>query len=81
MGIKVQYDSQMQELRAFLISGTTWRDLSKEEFSEKSKHIKSLLVLSEIALQEGIYSKEHLKEDLQLINKAYKTINILIFEK
>ncbi|MGG3235631.1 hypothetical protein ABEP17_19595 [Priestia flexa] len=72
--IKEQYDTEMQGLHAFLLSGTTWRDLSKEEFSDKSKHIKSLLVLSEIALQEGIYSKEHLKEDLQLINKAIKQL-------
>ncbi|MEC1524448.1 hypothetical protein P9D43_20815 [Neobacillus niacini] len=72
--IKEQYDSGMQELREFLKAETTWQDLTFEEFSAKSGTFKSLLVLSELAMQEGVYPEEYLKDELQQILQGIKRL-------
>lgn len=74
MSIKEQYDSSMQELQEFLSKENTWKDLSVEEFSEKSRLFKSLLLLSEIAKQEAFYSEDKLKEELQQVYQALKRL-------
>ncbi|TYS63519.1 hypothetical protein FZC76_20085 [Sutcliffiella horikoshii] len=76
MSVKEQYDRGMQEVRAFLKTETTWQDLTIEEFSEYSSLFKSLLLLSELVMREGVYPEEYLKEELQLI---YRSIKRLVF--
>lgn len=71
---KDQYNFGMQELRAFLSAGTTWKDLAVGEFSEKSRLFKNLLVLSELAMREGIYQENELKDELQEIKQAIKRL-------
>lgn len=74
MDLQKQYDSGMQEIREFLYSGTTWKDLMIEEFSEKSRFFKSLLVLSEFAMRNNLYAKGQLDEDLRKIRQAIKRL-------
>lgn len=74
MSIKEQYDNGIKELWVFLNAKTTWRDLTTEEFKEKSKLFKGMLVLSELAKRDSLYSENKLQKELQQIHIAIKRL-------